>query len=268
MLLINCAINIIIGTAVITNSLMYIRQHIENNELRFLRHMILYIASYIIVKIIPLFYMSLGKLIGDKKILTIGMAISGLVWFPSNLIFFITRLCEPHIREHIKEYWKDLISRLKVWFYSRKKEDVKSLNPRNKYLLSIEILDDRKLMKIEQIFIAVSVSYTISESHSRDDVSSWIKRPKDEDEIEYEVIKHSNLDLLNDDGFASKCNIHLDHTAYIEYKRYGVQSFQRFMDNIENKRAEPSQPIFDRMQVPSSQPSSDFSAVNWHDISK
>jgi len=218
----------------------------------------------------PLLFISLAKIYGDKQILKIGSAIFGLVWFPSNLIFFITRLCEPHIREHIKEYLKDLISKLRVWFYSIKKEDATSLNPSNKYLLSIEILDERKLMKIEQIFIAVSVSYLNAPSLSRDSIYSLRKGPRDEDEIEYEVIKHSDLILLDDNRISSKCNIYLDHTAYIEYRRYGVQSSQRIMDmdTINNRRVESSEIAFDAMHVPSSQTSSEFSTVDCRAVSE
>lgn len=86
--------------------------------------------------------MSLGKLIGDKQILETGMTISGFVWFPSNLIFFITRLCEPHIREYLKDYMKDLLLKFRVSLFSLKKDDRSNLIS-SRYLLAMKIFDKK-----------------------------------------------------------------------------------------------------------------------------
>lgn len=264
MLAINCTINVIIGVAVIMNSVYYIRNYRDDPVSKFLRHMVLYIATYITMKIMPLFFMSLGKLIGDKQILETGIAISAIVWFPSNLIFFITRLCEPHIRDYLKDYMKNLVPRFRIWFYSLKKEDAESLIS-SRRLLAIEILDDRKLMKIEQIFIAVSIAYLNAPSLSRASVNSLNKRPKDEDERDYIVIENTHLEVLEDTMISDKCNIYLDPSIYICYKEYGVQSSQKIMDS---RIEESSQYNIVTTEAASSQQSSNFSEVDCRAISK
>lgn len=264
MLAINCTINLIVGIAVIMNSVFYIRQHREDPVSRFLGHMVLYIAAYITIKIMPLFFVSLGRLIGDEQIYEIGMAISRLVWFPSNLIFFITRLCEPHIREYLKDYMKNLLPRLRVWFYSLRKEDADNLIS-SRRLLAIKIIDDRKLMKIEQIFIAVSIAHLNASSLSRASVNYESKRPRDKDETDNEVIKNSHLEVLEDSRISEECNIYLDSSIKIEYMRYGVQSYNRIMDR---RTSEISPHMIETREVGSSQSSSNFSEVDCRAISK
>lgn len=227
LLLINCSINIIIASSVIINSVYYIKYNEYGPISRFLRHMILYIASYIALKILPLFCMNLARLIGDQEFIAGEMMAGKVVWYPSNLIFFLTRLCEPHIREYLKEYMRYMVIRFKVWYYKRKEED-RTSTVTNTTLLASEMFDEMKLKKIEQIFLAVSISYFKSPCYLTPG-SSYSKTSKDkrlEDEYDYEFINQNDLNILNDPSISQKCNIYIDQSVYIEYKRYGVDLCQ------------------------------------------
>lgn len=120
-------------------------------------------------------------------------------------------------------------------------------------------------MKIEQIFIAVCVSYFNATSISRASTSSLSRRQRDQDEIEYELINHSDLYKLNDPKISEKCNIYSDHSIDIEYMRYGVQSSQNIMDT---RRVESSQLGVDIMQVEYYQRSNSFTDIDCHTIAK
>lgn len=207
-LLINCAINIIIATSVIINSVYYVKYNEHGPVSRFLRHMILYIASYIILKVLPLFCMNLAKLIGDQEIIAGEMVAGKVVWYPSNLIFFLTRLCEPHIREYLKESLRYIVMRFKVWYYKRKEED-RTSTVTSTTLLASEMFDEMKLKKIEQIFLAVSICYFKFPCYLTPS-SNYSKTSKDkrlEEEYDYEFINQNDLNILNDASISQKCNI-------------------------------------------------------------
>ena len=207
-MLANLTINIIISISVIVNSVYYIRYNEYGPISRFLRHMILYIAIYNVFKILPTILSLIAEMSNDKECIKGANVIVNVLMYPSNLIFFLTRLCEPHIREYLKRNMRFMVMRLKAWNYRRNEEDRTSILT-NGTLLASELFDEMKMKKLEQIFLAVSICYFKSPSSVTPSPSylETSKSKRQDDIYDYKFISQNDLNILNDASIFEKCNI-------------------------------------------------------------
>lgn len=165
---------------------------------RFLKHMVIYITSYTIIKIFPMFCVKIAEIYEDNNSLYVAYVISGIFWYPSNLIFFLTRLCEPNIREFLKDKARYMAIRGKIWCYKLKDEEKRIVS--NQGLLALEMFDQMKLEKIEQIFITVCICYFKSTCFLTP------KSNEDKGKCRTKFLKENDLAILNDSLVSQKCN--------------------------------------------------------------
>lgn len=218
---------------VVIAAVIYIRTH-ENSSMRvFFKYIAIYITVFALCKLLPLLVFFMYTNHDGVSIESYIPTMFAYIWMSSGAIFFGARLCEPNIRNHLKDEIKILFYRSKQCLLkcsctgSDSNSDSSSINS----ILAVQALENLKLevifiQKFEYILITISVAlFENLDTFSTPEINRHLSFTGDIHKPIHGIVKYDKLEILNDISLQDKCIIYIDPKFYSEYKYYASNIF-------------------------------------------